>query len=446
MGKVAVIGGGISGLTTAFYLKKAGIKVSIFEKDTPGGSIQSTELEGTTIDLGPNSLRDKTGDLVELVHELGLKDDFIEVSEAFKTRCIVRHGKLQYLKPSPLTLFTTPVLSIGGKLRAISEPFRKGISDGESEESVADFLTRRIGPEAVDYLVDPFFSGIYAGDIHSLSKHELLPKLAQFEAEHGSMMKGMRKASKQGKSHAKTSVFNFKKGLQTLTNALTNKLDDCLIPNEVTSIKKTENGYVLSWNGESEEFDKVIACIPAYNLATLLTDWDSETAAKLNSIQYSPILTTQLIFDKNQLAKTPEGFGFLVPRKEKLRILGAIWKSSIFPEMASANHVHFNVMSGGAHDTFKPEDVEQVEEEVINEFKQLMGFSISPKKVYSRYWEKAIPQFNIGYKAIRQQLDSFRNMNPNFTIGGNYVWGVAVPECISNAKIAAHDITTGKNS
>ena len=441
MGRIAVIGGGISGLTTAFYLMKAGRNVSVFEKNNPGGSIQSDDLDGTTIDLGPNSLRDKTGDLVDLVNELNLNDEFIEVSEAFKTRCIVRHGKLQYLKPSPLTLLTTPILSFGGKFRILGEPFSKAGNDGDDEESVADFLSRRIGSEAVDYLVDPFFSGIYAGDISRLSKHELMPKLAQFEAEHGSLMKGMRKASKKGKGHPKTSVFNFKKGLQTLTDALARSLGNHLIPHEVTSIQKSEKGYVLSWNGESEEFDKVIACIPAYNLAVLLKDLDADTSTELQKIEYSPILTTQLIFEKNKLDEIPEGFGFLVPRKEKLRLLGAIWKSSIFPDMAKPGHAHFNLMSGGAHDQFTVGDVEKVQAEVIKEFQQLMGIKIEPKNVYSRYWQKAIPQFNIGYKSIREQLDTFRNVNPNFIIGGNYVWGVAVPECISKAKMAAHDIT-----
>ena len=443
MEKIAVIGGGISGLTTAFYLKKAGLEVTIFEKNRPGGAIKSMEMEGTIFDLGPNSLRDKTGDLTALVEDVGIAEDLLNVSEAFKTRCIVRHGKIQYLKPSPLTPFTTPVLSTKGKFRILAEPFKKGITDGDTEEDVATFLTRRIGREAVDFLVDPIYSGIYAGDISRLSKQEIMPKLADFEANFGSIFKGVRSSPKKKKEahKPKASVFNFKGGLQTLTNALASYLDAEMLKEEVTQITKSDNGYLLTWRGKSAMFDRVISCIPAYVLSTLISDLDLETAHTLESISYSPILTTQLIFDKKKLGEAPEGFGFLVPRKENIRLLGAIWKSSIFPDLASENAIHFNLMTGGAHDQFNAAEIPEVERQVIAEFSQLMGYKSSPTHVHSTYWEKAIPQYNVGYRAVRTQLNRFGRENPNFTIAGNFVWGISVPECISKAKSLALDMT-----
>src|SRR6056297_810860 len=187
--QVLVLGGGISGLATSWFLHKAGVPFTLIEKDSKaGGVISSSNIEGTIVDYGPNSLRDKDGELRALANEVGLEDDLIRISEAFKTRYIVRDRELQELAPSPKTLFTTKVLSTKGKLRVLAEPF---ISSGTAEdESVGAFLERRIGKEAVDYLVDPVFSGIYAGDIYRISKKEILPGLAENEQMFGSLVMG----------------------------------------------------------------------------------------------------------------------------------------------------------------------------------------------------------------------------------------------------------------
>ncbi|MDZ7808184.1 MAG: protoporphyrinogen oxidase [Gracilimonas sp.] len=207
--EVLVLGGGISGLSTAWFLYKAGIPFTLFEKEKKsGGVISSSEIDGTVVDFGPNSLRDRDGALRALAEEIGLKDDIIEISEAFKTRYIVRDRELQELVPSPKTLFTTKVLSAKGKWRVFAEPF---ISKGPDEdESVGDFLERRIGKEAVDYLVDPVFSGIYAGDIYSISKKEILPKLAENEQKFGSLVMGTLR-SKKKKSNVRPVVLSFKR-------------------------------------------------------------------------------------------------------------------------------------------------------------------------------------------------------------------------------------------
>jgi oxygen-dependent protoporphyrinogen oxidase len=177
--EVLILGGGISGLATAWFLHKEGISFKLFEKEPEtGGKISSAKVRNTYLDFGPNSLRDRNGEIRQLAKELGISEEVIQISETFKTRYIVRDGELQSLSPSIGSLFTTNILTGKGKLRALTEPFISNQEDIEGDESVGDFLERRLGKEAVDYLVDPVFSGIYAGDIYKMSKKALLPELS----------------------------------------------------------------------------------------------------------------------------------------------------------------------------------------------------------------------------------------------------------------------------
>ncbi|MFN1835038.1 protoporphyrinogen oxidase [Balneola sp. MJW-20] len=436
MKQVAVIGGGISGLTTAYYLGQNGISVDLYEKERLGGSIESVRLGDTVLDLGPNSLRDKTGSLNKLIIELGLEDEVLDVSEAFKTRCIVRNGELQFLQPSPSSLIRTSLLSVSGKIRLLTEPFRS--APGKRDESVRSFLERRIGKEAVNYLADPVFSGIYAGDISKLSKLEVLSELSRYEEEMGSLFKGLIQARKKDRSSPR--VLNFRNGIQSLTNTLADRSEADLFNEEVSAIILTGKGYKIEAGPVQEEYEKVISCIPAYVLAGLIED--RKLSEQLRSIDYPSVHSVQLIYRKEDLKDLPEGFGFLVPRKEGLTILGSIWKSSIFPEMTDEKYVQFNLLSGGAHQKLKAEQVADTERKVITEFENIMDIRALPIERYSKFWDKAIPQFHVGYSKIRNEISRFEKQNPGFYIGGNFRWGVAVPECIEAAEKLSKQIIT----
>lgn len=431
--KVVVLGGGISGLATAWFLHKAGIPFILLEKEKQtGGVITSTEIEGTVVDYGPNTLRDKDGELRALAYEVGLKDDLIKISEAFKTRYIVRDRELQELAPSPKTLFTTRVLSTKGKLRMLAEPF---ISRGTGEdESVGAFLERRIGKEAVDYLVDPVFSGIYAGNIYSISKKEILPKLDEHEQKFGSLVMGTFRSKKE-KSDVKPVVLSFRKGIQQLAEAIETNLSDQVIHEKILKIKAEGSGYEVQTEKASYRSGQVISCLPAHELVDLLDNFGSDLPDSLSQIKYAPMLSTQVIFRKEDIKFHKNGFGFLIPRKENIRLLGAIWKSSIFPELSEDEHFHFTLMTGGAHDkTLLEESREDIEHEVLQEFRSLTGIEQYPIYLESVLWEKAIPQFHVGYQQIRQNLKLAEQDNPGFYLGGNYRWGVSVPDCIKGAK------------
>jgi oxygen-dependent protoporphyrinogen oxidase len=433
--EVIVLGGGISGLSTACFLHKAGIPFKLFEKKSEtGGMISSIENHGAVMDFGPNSLRDRNGDIRKLAENLGISDDLIQISEAFKTRFIVRDGQLQSLSPSIGSFFSTNVLSAKGKLRALSELFISKGGQANEDESVGDFLERRLGKEAVDYLADPVFSGIYAGDIYQLSKQALLPKLANYEQEFGSLTWGAVR-TKREKKPAKPMVLSFREGIQQLTHAMTQKLSGHIIYDEVLSVQKKDIGYTIKTDENEYKSQHVISCLPSYSLGRILEGFDPDLSAMLMDIDYAPMLSTQLLFDQEKVKLDKEGFGFLVPRKENMRLLGAIWKSSIFPKLTEAHQLHFTLMTGGALDRDVLSDpLEEIEKEVIKEFCKLMQIKTQPVHVKSRLWSKAIPQMSVGYNEIREKLSAFETDYPGFLMGGNYRWGVSVPDCISGAK------------
>lgn len=431
--EILVLGGGISGLSTAWNLYKAGIPFKLFEKKSEtGGVISSLNVHGSVMDFGPNSLHDRDGSIRKLAEDLGLKDQVVQISEAFKTRFIVRHGKLQELRPNIGSLISTNILSSKAKLRVLAEPF---IAKGETgDESVGDFLERRVGKEVVQYLADPIFSGIYAGDIYQMSKKAILAKLSEFEQEYGSIFFGGIRSKKQKKS-IEPMVLTFRGGIQQLTDAITAELSEHIIHEEVQSLRKTEHGFEVVTPDGRIQSEKVISCIPAYSLAEILKGFDPNLSSILSDIDYVPMQSTHVLYDKKEANFEKSGFGFLIPRAEKIRLLGAIWKSSIFPELTSSDTLHFTLMTGGAHDrAILSDSAEEVEKEVLVEFSQLTGIDEAPGVVKSRLWRKAIPQFNVGFESIRSELMKAEEEYPGFYLGGNFRWGVSVPDCVKGAE------------
>jgi oxygen-dependent protoporphyrinogen oxidase len=431
---IAVLGGGISGLSTAWYLKKKGFEVTLFEaQESTGGVIRSEPNQYSVFDFGPNTIRDKTGSVSEMIKDLGIEDKVLSISEASKTRFIVKNGELKKIKQNPISFLFSDVLSLKGKKELFSEPIRKS-TNSDADESIGSFLERRIGKEAVEYLADPFFSGIYAGDIYSLSKKKLIGKLADFEQEYGSITKGFLK-SRKGKSSFKPKVISFKKGVQQLTDKLTERLQDSILYEEIKSLQVQQNNFKLTTTDHEYTFDKVVNCLPAYILKEVLKTGDHKLENSLSEINYSPMLSTQLVFKKEDLNLPETGFGFLVPRKENIRLLGAIWKSNIFPDQSENEYVHVNLMTGGSHDIkVIDQDISDIEKEVIEEFSAIMDVKGDAEMVASKLWKKAIPQFHVGFASVEESIDRFQKENEDFYIGGNFRWGVSVSDCVDGAK------------
>lgn len=431
---IAVLGGGISGLSAAWYLKKKGFEVTLFEaQEDTGGVIRSVSNQYSVFDFGPNTIRDKTGSVSEMITDLGLEDEMLSMSEGSKTRFIVRNGELKKIKQNPISFLFSDVLSWKGKKELFSEPIRKS-TNSDSDESIGFFLERRIGKEAVEYLADPFFSGIYAGDIYSLSKNKLIGKLADFEQEYGSISKGFLKSRKE-KSSFKPKVISFKKGVQQLTDKLTERLENSILHEEVKSLQVQQSNFKVTTADHEYIFDKVVSCLPAYVLKEVLKTDDQKLENSLSEIDYSPMLSTQLVFKKEDLNLPENGFGFLVPRKENIRLLGAIWKSNIFPDQTEDEYVHVNLMTGGSHDIkVIDQDISDIEKEVIQEFSTIMNMNGDVEMVSSKLWKNAIPQFHVGFESVEESMDRFQQENTGFYIGGNFRWGVSASDCVDGAK------------
>ncbi|HAH49752.1 MAG TPA: protoporphyrinogen oxidase [Balneola sp.] len=431
---IAVLGGGISGLSTAWYLKKKGFEVTLFEaQEDTGGVIRSVSNQYSVFDFGPNTIRDKTGSVSEMITDLGLEDEVLSMSEGSKTRFIVKNGELKKIKQNTISFLFSDVLSWKGKKKLFSEPLKKSLNS-DADESIGSFLERRIGKEAVEYLADPFFSGIYAGDIYSLSKNKLIGKLADFEQDYGSIVKGFLKSRKE-KSSFKPKVISFKMGVQQLTDKLTERLQDSILHEEVKSLQVQQSNFKVTTADHEYIFDKVVSCLPAYVLKEVLKTDNQKLENSLSEINYSPMLSTQLVFKKEDLNLPENGFGFLVPRKENTRLLGAIWKSNIFPDQTEDEYVHVNLMTGGSHDIkVIDQDIRVIEKEVIEEFSTIMNVKGGAEMVSSKLWKKAIPQFHVDFASVEDSMNRFQKENEGFYIGGNFRWGVSVSDCVDGAK------------
>lgn len=421
-------------MSTAWYLKKKGFEVTLFEaQESTGGVIRSEPNQYSVFDFGPNTIRDKTGSVSEMIKDLGIEDKVLSISEASKTRFIVKNRELKKIKQNPISFLFSDVLSLKGKKELFSEPIRKSLNS-DADESIGSFLERRIGKEAVEYLADPFFSGIYAGDIYSLSKKKMIGKLADFEQEYGSITKGFLK-SRKGKSSFKPKVISFKKGVQQLTDKLTERLENSILYEEIKSLQVQQRNFKVTTAKQDYNFDKVVSCLPAYVLKEVLKTDDQKLENSLSEINYSPMLSTQLVFKKEDLNLPETGFGFLVPRKENIRLLGAIWKSNIFLDQTEDEYVHVNLMTGGSHDIkVIDQDIRNIEKEVIEEFSAIMNVKGGAEMVISKLWKKAIPQFHAGFASVEESMDRFQKENEGFYIGGNFRWGVSVSDCVDGAK------------
>ena len=443
MKNIAILGGGISGLSAAYAAKKAGHKVTLFEKTSrAGGLVESVDTPSGVIDLGPSSIRDTDGTVLNLVNELGLQDKVVVMDESGKTRYLVRDKKIHALKPNPISFLGSPVLSGKGKWRLLGEPFQKAIFDN-AEESLYDFFSRRIGREAVEQLIDPVMSGIYAGDIRKMSAEAVFPKLVTWEKEHGSLLLGAiksrpKKNPDEETEKPKSLVLNFHGGLGTLTEALKNHLSDSITYESVTKIIPSENSTTIETESGEHVFDRVISTLPSYVLSRILVA-DSTVLDTLKEIVYVPMYV-MAIHTEREMNDELGGFGFLIPRNEGIRLLGSIHRSSIFPELCTGKGSVFTMFAGGRRDqAILDADEETLQNQLLNEFKNVTRYNGHIDILATKLWKKAIPQMEPSLTRAKKYITHFETQS-SLTIGGNFRWGVSLPDCIRGAQKAIRDL------
>lgn len=445
--KFAILGAGISGLTSAFWLKKNNFDFVILEKENQvGGSMQTIRKDGFQIDFGPNSGLETTPLIRQIVDEIGFSDQMVYASESSNKRFILRNNQLHELPTSPVAFISTKLFSTKAKLRLFAEPFIGKSADGYYQ-SMSEFVSRRLGQEFLDYAIDPFVSGVFAGDPSKLSVKSAFPKLFRLEEVYGGLIKGMIKGAKERKQRAEQSkqnakMFSFINGMQSFANAIADTMKDNILLNaSVQKIEKYNEQWkiIYSLNNESKEIivDKVVSTIPVYAAEKLFTPIDKEFQSHANEIYYPPVMVLYLGYKKAQVETPLDGFGFLIPSKEKKNFLGAIWSSSIFPNRCDDDKAAFTLFIGGARAPHLFEmEKQKLIEIVIKEFQDVMKINGGPILVEHKFWNKAIPQYNIGYIEHENYFDKFEKDNPGIILSGNYRGGISVGDCIKNSEIS----------
>ncbi|MGK9368202.1 protoporphyrinogen oxidase [Melioribacter sp. Ez-97] len=445
--KIVVLGAGISGLSTAYWLVKKGYDVTILEiKNEPGGSMISKKIDGFLIDYGPNSGLETTPLIRKLVEEVNLSDKMIYANAAASKRYILKNGELIPLPMSPGSFIRTKLFSPGAKFRLMAEPFISKSEDGYYQ-SIAQFVRRRLGGEFLDYAIDPFVSGVFAGDPEKLSVKSAFPKLYRLEEVYGGLIKGMIKGARERKQRSEESkqsakMFSFLEGMQSLPNALADKLKDNIVFNaKVLSVagsndKRWNVTYESNDNRESLTADTVISTLPAYIASEVFGELDQKLAEHLNSIYYPPVMVLYLGYNKKDIKRELDGFGFLIPSKEKRHFLGAIWSSSIFPNRSPEDKAAFTLFIGGARsprlfDTDKSELIKKV----LSEFHRIMNIEGEPVLIEDKLWQKAIPQYNLGYIEHEKYFEAFEEKHKGIYLRGNYRGGISVGDCIKNSEL-----------
>jgi len=450
--KVIIIGAGISGLTTAYLLHKEGYNVTVLEKnDRVGGTIETITEKGFLFDRGPNSALETTPIISQLVEELNLKEELVYANKEGNTRYVLRNNQLRALPMSPQAFLKSNLFSIRAKLRLMVEPFIGKSQDGYYQ-SIAEFVKRRLGQEFLDYAINPFVAGVYAGNPEDLSVKSAFPKLYALEEKYGGLILGtirsVRKRKKwKEQSKKSTKMLSFKNGMKILPEAIAKNLGHRVkLSADVISIKKTGEGkYGIAYKEGEQNLtlltDVVLLTIPAYNASELLEQFDGGLKNHLDDVYYPPVLVLYLAYNKDDIGQPLDGFGFLVPSKEEKSFLGAIWSSVLFPNRADENTASFTLFIGGSR---KPGFVTEKEDDVIrnakSEFEELMKINGEAVHTAKRLWPKAIPQYTLGYVEHENYFDHFEIDNKGIFLSGNYRGGISIGDCIKNAEKVAGKI------
>jgi protoporphyrinogen/coproporphyrinogen III oxidase len=445
---VVVVGAGISGLTSAFLLQRAGKDVLLLEKaDRFGGAIRSEHRDGWLIEAGPNSTLETTPLLTELIRDAGVEPAKMYASDESKNRYILRDGVLLPLPMSPLRFFATKLFSWKAKFRLFREPFIPP-SPPDANESVAEFVRRRLGREFLDYAINPFVAGVYAGDPERLNVRAAFPKLHALEQKYGGLIKGTIKGArerKKSKEESKQSarMFSFIDGMQTLTDAIAEKLPRKLSGVEIQSIDVSDpqalgRMYTIHYrqNGESQSVATPVLIIatPADAAIHLTRTFAARVEEALTSIPYPPVAEVLTGFRPQPGMHPLDGFGFLIPKVEGRRILGTIFSSTIFHHRAPEGYVLLTTFIGGMR---QPEEAERGDDEILatalSEQHALLNTPMEPVFSHVTPWKHAIPQYVDGHLDRMKIVADIETANPGLYYCANYRGGISVGDCVKSA-------------
>ena len=446
MKPVAIVGGGITGLTAAFRLRQKGIPVTLYEaSDRVGGVIQSLQRDGYLAEFGPNTILETSPKVASLVDDLGLAARRLYSDPAANNRYLVRYGRVIRMPESPLGFMMTPLFSPAAKLRLLLEPFIPR-SDPSREESVAEFVCRRLGWEFLDHAIDALVGGIYAGDPQKLSVSQAFPKLYALEQKYGSLVKGQilggrarKKSAEVAKPNAKK--LSFDEGLQVLPDTLRAQLgDDIRLRAPVNKLTQREQDWVVNSAAQptGAEHSAVVYAATAFGLSQMeIATRRPIQVSSLADIRYPPVASVVLGFKRKDVEHPLNGFGMLIPRVEGFNILGTIFSSSLFPGRAPKGCITLTSYLGGER---APEMAQKSREELFaitrQDLRRLLGVLGQPTFQHHVVYPRAIPQYELGYARFKQVMSAAETDAPGLFFAGHYREGISVSDCI----VSGHEV------
>jgi protoporphyrinogen/coproporphyrinogen III oxidase len=461
---VAIIGGGISGLSAAFSLeepRRAGtVEYTLYESSPRvGGVLRTEQIDGCIVEAGPDSFISEKPWAADLCRTLGLGDHLIGSNDADRKTYILVRGRLVPLPDGLMFMVPTKILPTGfsplfswtTKLRMAREllhPLRAANGD----ESVASMVDRHYGPEMVDRLADPLLAGVYGGEAANLSVRAVLPRFAEMERNHGSLGRAMLAARKKMRAvvnQPAPSLFtSLKNGMQQLAETLACRLNQGSLRTNmaVHAIQPEAGGWIVSLGtqaggAQSNRFDAVIVALPTNAAAKLVSNYSPELAAELAAVGYSSSITVGLGYKGDVRRSLPPGFGFLVPRSEGKQLLAATFVHNKFPHRAPEDRALLRCFFAGSN----AENVWRLSDDAIiavvrNELQQILGLRAEPLFARVYKWKSAMAQYGVGHLERLDRIARLRQQWPGLALAGNGYRGIGVPDCVRSGQEAAKEL------
>jgi len=453
--RAAVLGGGVAGLATALGLLDRArdadlpLAVTVFEADAePGGHLRTIREDGWQLEWGPNGFLDNEPATLRLVDRLDLRGRLVRSSDAARIRFLVKDGRLHVLPASPPAFLKTGLLGPGAKLRVAGELFVPARRDADpagdpaDDETIYEFGVRRLGREFAEIFLDPMVKGVFGGDARRISLAAAFPRMVELERDYGGLFKALAAISKQKKKAADAGpsgvLHSFQGGMADLIDALAAALraDDRAELRTAAPVRAlTRDGDAWRVDGDGP-FDLVIAAAPAHATAPALPD--PALAAEVAGIAYSPMAVITLGFRRGDVGHDLNGFGHLVPTREKRRLLGALWTSSIFPGRAPADAVLLRCMAGGPGDPNVLDlDDDALTDLALDELRGLLDLRARPHRRWVIRHPRAIAQYQPGHLARLRRIENRLADLPGLLLTGSSYKGISVNHCAKEAEAVA---------